>query len=1120
MKGNISRESHRPEGRYSGVFQVQGGMVTDADLGEQAAIARRRADALGKDTAGSGVPVDGGAVRFSAGSPVLTEGVVYAEGVRGETRATAALTGPLSLYTLQSDFPLVPTLPPADDLLIYADVWERTVTRLEDPLLSDPGLHGAETSLRNRTMAQIKFAPAGQADALGDADGPLPRIGGGVLTVTPVGPETIDDDCDPCANEVKAEQTVVNALFRIEVVHVLGDPQTPDQIRIAWSDENASAIAPATVNSEDFSRAGAVYEFFSYASETHLGVHTANDQVARSSFGGDLVAGPVDPAAPEGGDWPFVRRWSGAASIDFGAGNAERVGGGGGVSVSGRRVTLTVDAFSAEIDFQDRPVVAGDYWLIETRRFAETPIRVVQDMPVGVRHHYCPLFRVSNGNIVALSDEETRRLSFPALADMPASHVAFDNQCPKLFDAAENVQEALDQLCEIEAADIAFDASDCPRLFDSTDNVQDALSNLCKLDFGTERLLRLLHDWGVVCGVIPARVANENSVISYSEGAILDRAGRLGDVKPTTLDLDKLVGTRFFHFADTAEFDKRLRAGQVCLGLAIGEGGEIETHLSPEDIAFGPPDPTLLSVFTECRETKPRFDPKDDFTVRPDLERGALDKVVYGAANPKLATSQRLDAKEQQVARSYNEDLVIRYKDHLKDDEASTRLDGRIKRIEETIDVEGATGEVRETRFLQRESAIYALVRETEAERLRRCLCDAMMPRCPTLGKPPFLVPIACLEGATEAGRIFLNDLCVACCRKQAMSWQMVQYYFAEIREVMDARVEAFCCPPEEDDDIVGPKPGGGFNLGDLDAQLTPEFFGVQAEKSVRILTGRNPPSDYEVKPRIDNLGVEQAKTALSGNGVVVAETIDVNDADAIRKIREASAGVEARDLVLDDGAVKPGDKVALIVQDGVAIDYVKLETGGGKFLFEKSAAIDSGLSPGLGTKADRSVTDLEARIKATEDAARAADADLGAMLETRRTEIANETEEASRELETIRANRDALNAELVTINKEIVAARGELTKINEEQKVAFAEVQKEHEAVITSIRREIPVTAVVDNDKLVSALARGGVTNIAELAALPDAELKEAATKAGVTLTSARSMKSAAQSKLKEPIR
>jgi hypothetical protein len=235
MKGNFSRDNHRPENRYSGVYQVQGGMVTDADLGEQAKIACSRADNLGHDTTGSGVPEEGGVISLINGVAGLVEGVVYAEGVRGEVRADQTLApDPLALYSAQVDFPQAPVIPNGE-LIIYADVWERTVSPLEDPLLTDPGLHGAETALRSRTMAQLKFAPDGQADRLGDSSGPIPRVGSGLLSVTPVDPENVSDACDPCADVENIQQTVTNTLFRLEVVHVFGDPQTPDRITLAWS---------------------------------------------------------------------------------------------------------------------------------------------------------------------------------------------------------------------------------------------------------------------------------------------------------------------------------------------------------------------------------------------------------------------------------------------------------------------------------------------------------------------------------------------------------------------------------------------------------------------------------------------------------------------------------------------------------------------------------------------------------------------------------------------------------------------------------------------------------------------------------------------------------------------
>ncbi len=1129
MKGNISRDSHRPEDRYSAVFQVQGGMVTDADLGEQARIARRRTDGLGRDAAGSGVPAEGGAVSLGGGGPQLVEGVVYAEGVRGETRATGALAGPLSLLGRQVDLPLAPPMPATGAFILYADLWERVVTNLEDPNLSDPGLHGAETGFRTRTMAQIKTAPAAQEALLGRPDGPFPRIGGGVLTVTPADPETIADECDPCADTVSAEQTVANALFRIEVVHVHGDQQAPERITLAWSAENASAIAPASVNAEDFGRAGAVYEFFSTATECHPGAHADPAAAARSSFAVSLAAGPEAPSAPGGGDWPFVRRWDGAVAIDFAAGTAERAGGGAGVSVSGRTATLAVDAFTAQIAFGGRPTLAGDYWLIEMRRFAEPRVRAVQETPIGIRHSYCPLFRVSDGAVQPLTDAERRRLSFPALADLPATHVALDNNCAKLFGDAGNVQEALDNLCAIEAADIAFDPEGCPRLYDGADNVQAALDNLCKVDFGTERLLRLLHDWGVVCGVVPERGSRGPSTVRWSGGAILDRAGVLGDVEETVLELDKLIGTERFHFDGFPAFADALRKKEACLALAIGEGGRIEAHLARRSRAFGPADPTFLSVFAACRAQKPTFDIKEDLAARPSNERVALDKMFYGAAYSKLAASQRLSGAEQRVARSYNDDLLRRYKVHLDDEDEALRLDAKIREIDERIQPGAATGEVRETRFLEREAAVYRLVRETEEERIRRCLCGALMPRCPTPGEAPHLVPIACLEGTTEGERILIDRVCPWCCRKQAMSWRMVQYFAAELRDQFADRIEAACCPPERSSGTVKPRPT--VSMTHLEAQLKPTGVWQEAERGFRILQGRTPPAEYTVQPRIEDLGVDQARRALDGNGVEVTQTIDVADVAAIAKLREASVGLEARDLLGDTGAVAPGDKVALIVQNGIAIDYVKLETGAGKFTFDRAATASAGLS-------EEARKDFETATRALDDriaAAESVEAGFAALIETRREAVARETAEAEQSLqrlraeqadlgaavETMRSSMAEIEAERRTMTAALAEARTEFARLADEQKSVLAGAAQEQDAMIAVIRRETPVTAVVAAEPaLANALAARGVTNVAGLAELSDADLTAVAREAGTNLNTARRMKREAADRLVGPVR
>jgi len=159
MKSLISRESYRREERYSGVYQIQGGMVTDADLDERSRITQDRTDNLGDDSIKDGVPRVGGAVAIAVDNSLsLQEGVIYADGVRGvlAAEAGASLTSPLALFTAQADFPQSPNLPDDADQVIYADIWERPVFPLEDTYLADAVVSAISTS--NRVRRCVAYA--------------------------------------------------------------------------------------------------------------------------------------------------------------------------------------------------------------------------------------------------------------------------------------------------------------------------------------------------------------------------------------------------------------------------------------------------------------------------------------------------------------------------------------------------------------------------------------------------------------------------------------------------------------------------------------------------------------------------------------------------------------------------------------------------------------------------------------------------------------------------------------------------------------------------------------------------------------------------------------------------
>lgn len=1115
MKGNISRQSFREDRRYSAVLQVQGGMVTDADLGEEAIIARQRSDNLGRDALGNGVPETGGIVDL-AGAPKLVAGAVYAEGVRGVVEATGALDGPLALYSSQAGFPHPPALPASGEFFLYADIWERTVTALEDPLLADAGFHGVETSFREQTLAQIKFAPLDQLASLGDPAGPLPRIGGGVLTAEAVDAETIADECDPCADTVSAEQTVANGLFRIEVLQVRGDPQSPDSIVLGWSAENAAAVAPAGVNPEDFGRAGAVYETFATATEMHLGVHHDEGAVARSSFIETIGDTPGDqPAAPDGQPWPFLRRWDGIARIPFGGGSIERLGT-GTVTRSDSKVALTAGVLSAQLDFGGKAIVAGDYWLVETRRFSADPVRVVSQTPLGIAHHYCPLLRVTDGALQPLTDAETRRLSFPTLADIAATHVGFTNACDNgRFAGAENVQEALDTLCDIKAADISFDSSPCRHLYDSVDNVQDALINLCKVDFGLERYLRLMHDWGIVCGVIPRR--RNSKVVAWSGGAILDRRGRLGDVEAAEVDVSSILRTDRFHFDKLDIFERELRRGKVCLALSIGDGGKIEAHLAPRDRAFGEPDPTFLSVFNACRTKKTIYDFKDDLAVLDESKRKVFEKVLYGASSDKIAGSLRMTAAEGKVARRYNESLISRYKAHVEDEKAIADLDRKVAEIEAKIQPENAAGAVQENLRLQREALIYGAVRETEQERIQRCLCDALMVRCPEPGAAPFLVPICCLRGTLDGDHVAIEEVCPQCCRKQAMSWRWLQYFVGPIRDGIGLGLAERCCPGHDKEGGDGgrqidphvrvpPIKMGRVFEPFIDPLWDPPKTFTDFERILGRVGGWEAPDDFRIQPEIADLGIDVAKVALEGNGIKVARSLEVDDPDVIVKLREARVRADPDDLVVDRRGLKPGDEVALVVRDGIVLDYVKLDTGANKYLFERQAGLDpETLAADVGRKAEDLLAGLDRDLGERENTVAGLRESLTEALDKRRAETAEierqfderleaqieelnkagiefadkaqahseELAAAAETLATLAENRATLVAQLGAANSDIARLREEREAVTRDIAAANTELGKvraERESLLGAIadsRAELESVAKLHRDTL-----------------------------------------------------
>jgi hypothetical protein len=102
--------------------------------------------------------------RWALRELLIGQGRYYVDGILCASEATVP-------WSQQPDLPGA-ALPPLDGSrrhLIYLDVWERSVTAVEDPSLLEPALGGADTTTRSRVVAQVKWQPlrAGPGDGTG-----------------------------------------------------------------------------------------------------------------------------------------------------------------------------------------------------------------------------------------------------------------------------------------------------------------------------------------------------------------------------------------------------------------------------------------------------------------------------------------------------------------------------------------------------------------------------------------------------------------------------------------------------------------------------------------------------------------------------------------------------------------------------------------------------------------------------------------------------------------------------------------------------------------------------------------------------------------------------------------
>ncbi|MDT8854068.1 DUF6519 domain-containing protein [Paracoccaceae bacterium Fryx2] len=437
MKTDLSRNTFDPAKRYSSVRRKQGAMDVDADWNEEIDIlARREALTVGDIVGPAGAPEGADGFRLVAtaagltpdeaarpgnapvpgpvaGDVLLTAGRAYVQGLLVENPAITTLA-------TQPDLPGAGVLPGPGVHLAYLDVWERSVTSLEDPAIREVALGGPDTATRTRRVWQVRTVRVGDSGTALTCGDSLAAYDAAIAPPTGRLAARAEPDAaasGPCAvPEEAGYRSLENQLYRVECRRA-GNRATA---RFVWSRENGSVVTgwigqngpELTVSSPGPDRAhgfanGDWVELIDAGRELRAEPGTL---VRVLTVRGDVLV--IDPATADGPTafaqfpvQPRIRRWDGDGA--FAANGDAWVGLEQGVQVRFEAGTFRV----------------GDYWMFPARTNTadiEWPrdgggLPLAQ-APMGIAHAYARLALLDfNGATVTATD---CRALFPPLTGL------------------------------------------------------------------------------------------------------------------------------------------------------------------------------------------------------------------------------------------------------------------------------------------------------------------------------------------------------------------------------------------------------------------------------------------------------------------------------------------------------------------------------------------------------------------------------------------------------------------------------------------------------------------------------------------------------------------------------
>lgn len=242
MTGDFSRITFDPHKHYSSVRMQQGRVQLDSDWNEQADIVRHNLETQLHDLLGSdaGPEHDAGfAITLSTDSRHATcwigQGRYYVDGTLCENNARIP-------FDQQPDYPsaMLPSgMADGTHYLVYLDVWQRSITWIEDPSLREIALGGLDTATRTKTVWQARLLKLSSAQVQ-------------ELEHHAHNPRVLADTCKAAiphhglqghmrARHTETVQPLTNQLYRIEIHSV-----NSQGITIKWSRENGSVAFPIT----------------------------------------------------------------------------------------------------------------------------------------------------------------------------------------------------------------------------------------------------------------------------------------------------------------------------------------------------------------------------------------------------------------------------------------------------------------------------------------------------------------------------------------------------------------------------------------------------------------------------------------------------------------------------------------------------------------------------------------------------------------------------------------------------------------------------------------------------------------------------------------------------------